>query len=102
MTPDDQRMLLLILPWIFSVKYEAEQYVKGIAFHWYYNYLVPPSFLTYVHHSYPDKFILATEACEGSQPFQKHVVLGSWKRGETYAQDIIEVILFLPQELILI
>lgn len=91
-TPDDQRIFTLLVPWILSHKYEADKYVKGIGFHWYYKLIAPPDILTLLHHRYPDKFILSTEACEGLGAFRQHVALGSWHRAETYAQDIIEVI----------
>jgi glucosylceramidase len=44
---------------------DANRYVSGIAVHWYQNFLAPPSVLTTTHEKFPDRFILATEACEG-------------------------------------
>lgn len=88
---DDQR---LMLPgWAKEVlrnDSDAKDYVDGIAFHWYLNSFVPAELLTITHQLFPDKFLLSTEACEGSQPFQKKIVLGSWNRGENYASDIID------------
>ena len=45
--------------------------------------------LTKVHDSWPDKFILATEACEGDFPIN-HVKLGDWSRAESYVSDIMD------------
>lgn len=44
---------------------EANKYVSGFGVHWYANNLVPPSVLTSTHEAFPDRFILATEACNG-------------------------------------
>lgn len=90
---DDQRIMLP--QWaqdILSADSEASKYVAGIAVHWYLNFAVPPTVLVSTHHQFPDKFILATEASEGSQPWDDiKVLLGSWERSENYAQDIIQV-----------
>lgn len=52
----------------------------------------PPSKLTDTHDSFPDYFILNTEACTGYIPFfPNKVKLGSWERGESYSKDIIQV-----------
>ncbi|RWS21465.1 glucosylceramidase-like protein, partial [Leptotrombidium deliense] len=48
----------------------------------------PREFLNFVHNKFSDKFILATEACEG--PHVPKVSIGDWKRGEHYASDIIK------------
>lgn len=45
---------------------EARKYVAGIGVHWYGNFLSPPSILTVTHDLFPDRFLLATEACEGN------------------------------------
>lgn len=72
----------------------ASSFVSGTAVHWYADDVTGPGVLDQAHNSFPDKFILATEACEGSQPFVKEKVsLGSWHRAETYASDIIQVCL---------
>jgi len=63
--------------------------VAGLAVHWYsrsndYAALTD----AYYKYIYPDKFILATEACDGwYQPLGPK--LGDWSRGENYLQDII-------------
>lgn len=41
--------------------------------------------------SFPDYFILATEACQGSKSTSRGVYLGSWSRAESYVHDIITV-----------
>ncbi|KAM7285332.1 lysosomal acid glucosylceramidase-like [Ixodes scapularis] len=80
----------------FSVKVlgdpEAAKFVQGVAVHWYANDYMGPWVLDKTHNNFPDKFILATEACEGwrSSDVEK-VILGSWKRAENYAHDILEV-----------
>jgi len=91
MTMDDQRYLLP--KWAKTVlsNAEAAKYVKGIAVHWYGNSYSPASLLTKTHEMFPDRFILATEACSGFEPWQtKKVILGSWERFEDYAKDILE------------
>lgn len=45
---------------------EAKKYVAGIAVHWYGDLLTSPSVLSGLHDLFPDHFILATEACEGT------------------------------------
>lgn len=56
----------------------------------------PASLLSTTHSHYPEKFILATEACNEVQIGVGPVVLGSWERGEYYSVDIIEVLVILP------
>ena len=46
---------------------EANKFVSGIGVHWYQNFISPPSVLTDTHNLFPDRFILATEACEGKR-----------------------------------
>jgi len=60
---------------------EAASYVKGTAFHWYSG----PQFenVQKTHDMFPDKFLLASEAC--TCPVQ----LGNWGSGESYGNDII-------------
>ena len=79
---DDQRFNL---PWyieqVFSNK-KAKHYISGTAVHWYGDMIAPPSVLDRTHDGYPDKFILMTEACEGTELLEPKVILGSWDRGE--------------------
>ncbi|CAH1363810.1 unnamed protein product, partial [Tenebrio molitor] len=81
---DDQRMFL---PWFLDEALSdntTRGYIDGIAVHWYADVFFPASLLTDTHNNFPEKFILATEACNGA------VVLGSWERGESYSNDIIQ------------
>ncbi|KAM7286292.1 lysosomal acid glucosylceramidase-like [Ixodes scapularis] len=73
---------------------DAAKYVQGVAVHWYADEFVGPGVLDKTHDNFPDKFILATEACKGDKPWDKaHVILGSWDRAENYAHDILEDLL---------
>ncbi|XP_061163463.1 lysosomal acid glucosylceramidase-like isoform X2 [Saccostrea echinata] len=88
---DDSR---LQLPYwaeqVFSSE-EARKFVSGIAVHWYQDFVAPTLALSSTHKMFPDKFLLATEACAGSLPWNyPKVALGSWKRGEDYAHDIMQ------------
>ena len=87
---DDQRFNL---PWymeqVFANK-KAKHYISGTAVHWYGDVIAPPSVLDRTHNGYPDKFILMTEACEGTELLEPKVILGSWSRGEKYVLSIIE------------
>ncbi|CAN7949891.1 unnamed protein product, partial [Ixodes pacificus] len=70
---------------------DAAKYVQGVAVHWYADEFVGPWVLDKTHDNFPDKFILATEACRGDKPWDKaKVILGSWDRAESYAHDILE------------
>ena len=71
----------------------AYKYVSGFAVHWYNDFFTPVQVLDLAHDAFPDKFILYTEACEGSQPWQapRHIALGSWERAESYSGNIMEV-----------
>lgn len=88
---DDQR---LFLPgWaerVFSHNPQVEQYVHGIAVHWYLDSLVSPKILQLTHEKFPNKFIFATEACHALGSFGPAVILGSFERAESYMRDIIE------------
>lgn len=69
----------------------TQNYVDGIAIHWYLDKITPPSVMAKTHKNFPDKFIISTEASAGFSPLSDAVSLGSWKRGENYAVDIMEV-----------
>ncbi|MFH4977701.1 hypothetical protein AB6A40_004410 [Gnathostoma spinigerum] len=75
---------------IFGDK-NASDYVAGLAVHWYLDSASSPDAYSEIHKVYPDKFILATEACSGAQPWDKGVILGSWNRGMDYALNIFDV-----------
>ena len=54
--------------------------------------IAPVSKLDETHDLFPEKFILATEACAGSIPFlEPKVDLGGWNRGQWYSVDILNV-----------
>ncbi|KAI9560631.1 hypothetical protein GHT06_011581 [Daphnia sinensis] len=88
MVVDDQRTFMPSWPKTVLADPEANKYVSGFGVHWYANNVVPPSVLTSTHEAFPDRFILATEACNG--PYEEPVIMGSWERLESYAHDIIE------------
>lgn len=84
-------MLMVLGVQVFSSE-EARKYVSGVAVHWYQDFITPAVALSSTHKKFPEKFILATEACSGARPWDiPKVSLGSWKRGEDYAHDIIQV-----------
>ncbi|KAJ8713063.1 hypothetical protein PYW08_008367 [Mythimna loreyi] len=91
-TGDDQRLTLLY--WVnlmIAEHHKALDYIDGIGVHYYTDFITPASVLSQVGKSYPDKFIIATEACEGTMLFEKHHVdLGSWTRAKKYLIDIID------------
>nr|XP_006814202.1 PREDICTED: glucosylceramidase-like [Saccoglossus kowalevskii] len=86
---DDNRIMLP--RWAETVLQDpdAAQYVSGIAVHWYLNSFIPANILSITHDKCPDYFILSTEACAGSFPLTKPVMLGNWERGESYSHDVI-------------
>ncbi|KZC06829.1 Glucosylceramidase [Dufourea novaeangliae] len=91
LTLDDQR---IFLPWF--VKHvlsneQAKKYIAGTAVHWYTDFISPAKVLDETHDAFPDKFILMTEACTGTQLDPPRVDKGSWPRGEKYFLSIIEV-----------
>ena len=69
----------------------ASEYISGLAVHWYLNSVTGYSRLTDTHKVNPNKFILGTEACAGTNPFKPKVMLGSWERAIDYVNDIIQV-----------
>uniref|UniRef100_A0A6P7FKV6 Glucosylceramidase n=1 Tax=Diabrotica virgifera virgifera TaxID=50390 RepID=A0A6P7FKV6_DIAVI len=85
MTVDDQRSLLPFVPQILRDN-KTKEYVDGIAVHFYKDLNNNTYLLDDVHKQYPDKFLLATEACVGTMG----VVLGDWSKGEVYAYDIMQ------------
>ncbi|XP_075983909.1 lysosomal acid glucosylceramidase-like [Anticarsia gemmatalis] len=88
---DDQR--LTIPYWINLMVREHPdvlKYIDGIAVHYYTDFIAPAALLSQLTKFYPDKFIISTEACQGSMWFEKHHVdLGSWPRAKGYIMDII-------------
>jgi hypothetical protein len=53
--------------------------------------VAPPSLMVQTHKNYPDLFMLSTEACNGFEADSPATSLGSWRRGEFYSTDIMEV-----------
>ncbi|XP_015911186.2 lysosomal acid glucosylceramidase [Parasteatoda tepidariorum] len=94
MIMDDARGLLPRWADIIMKDKEAAQFVSGVAFHWYYEDLMPHRILDITHGKHPSLFFLATEACTAYEPwvFPK-VDLGNWERAEQYAHDIIQDLL---------
>ncbi|KAH0819812.1 hypothetical protein GEV33_002979 [Tenebrio molitor] len=88
---DDQK---LWLTWYINAVLSNNKtldYVDGIAFHWYMGMVAPPSLMVQTHKNYPDLFMLSTEACNGFEADSPATSLGSWRRGEFYSTDIMEV-----------
>ncbi|XP_056900850.1 lysosomal acid glucosylceramidase [Takifugu flavidus] len=88
---DDNRLLLPYWAKIVLSDVHAGRYVHGVAVHWYMDSLVPAEMtLGVTHHLYPEYYLFGTEACAGWNPLDRGVKLGSWRRAEQYAHDIIE------------
>ncbi|XP_012528783.1 lysosomal acid glucosylceramidase isoform X2 [Monomorium pharaonis] len=88
---DDQRFEIPWYPKMMFKNPKAEKLFSGTAVHWYADNYFSPFRLNELHDTYPDKFILLTEACTGSSPLDiRKVILGSWERGQRYALNIIE------------
>ncbi|XP_037563118.1 lysosomal acid glucosylceramidase-like [Dermacentor silvarum] len=88
---DDNRIGIRYWANVVLGDHEAAKYVSGVAVHWYKNWLIGPWVLDMVHHNYPGKFILPSEACTGYSSGPHHqVMLGSWSRAEEYATDILQ------------
>jgi len=66
-------------------------YIDGLGVHWYTQ--SPYDGLSWTHQLMPDKFILATEACNAYLNEEHVPLLGSWYHGERYAADIINDLL---------
>lgn len=69
------------------------RYVDGAGLHWYMNgdnnYSNLNAAYQTLNADQKNRFILATEACEGYLPFFPGPDLGSWPRGEAYGHDIM-------------
>ncbi|XP_063368436.1 lysosomal acid glucosylceramidase-like [Cydia amplana] len=92
LTVDDQRVTIPIWFNVMVQKYpEVLGWIDGIGVHWYTDKFTPASILRDTVKNHPDKFIIATEACEGSMPWQlEKVSLGDWSRAQSYIHDILE------------
>ncbi|GMS97780.1 hypothetical protein PENTCL1PPCAC_19955, partial [Pristionchus entomophagus] len=89
---DDQRVYLPEWADEFAEDADALALLDGIAVHWYADHAKPASVLSEVHEKHPDKFILYTEACNGSPTSGNPAgpSLGNYTYGENYAHSIIE------------
>nr|XP_037268266.1 lysosomal acid glucosylceramidase-like [Rhipicephalus microplus] len=87
---DDSRLVLPHWANVVLGDPDAAKYVGGVAVHWYTDNITDPHVLDEVHDSFPNKFILGTEACTGSEKLEEKVLLGSWERAELYAADILQ------------
>ncbi|KAI3414197.1 hypothetical protein GPALN_011654 [Globodera pallida] len=84
---DDQRDILLESAEKLFSDQNGLNAIDGLGVHWYKH----SSFaaLTLTHNLYPDKFLLATEACHGDSPWEHRPLLGDWLRGWAYGHDIL-------------
>nr|XP_039266841.1 lysosomal acid glucosylceramidase-like [Styela clava] len=87
MIHDDQRVFLPAWPKEVLSDPSAAKYVSGIGVHWYWDWLIGPEKLNITHNLFPDKFILATEACVKHPPTES---IGNWEMGEKYSNDILD------------
>ncbi|GLV40110.1 Glucocerebrosidase 1b [Carabus blaptoides fortunei] len=87
---DDNRILLPYWLLLEFATNKGMNYVDGLGMHWYTDSLIPAVMLDWTRFFYPNIFLLGTEACAGDRRFKKKVVLGNWRRGEMYADSIIE------------
>lgn len=88
---DDMRAFLPLWANLVLKDKDAAKYIAGVAVHWYLDSVTDPARLDETHDAFPDKFILATEACMGDKPWIKEKVqLGSWDRAENYSHDILQ------------
>ncbi|KAF8357905.1 hypothetical protein PRIPAC_92900, partial [Pristionchus pacificus] len=62
---DDNRFLLPDWADVMFADPAVSSYVSGIAVHWYEDEIVNPNILSTTHDRHPEKFLLATEACNG-------------------------------------
>lgn len=69
---------------------QSQQYVSGVAYHWYANSVkkhdFPDKVLDRMHDLFPNWFVINSEACH-----LQGLGFGSWDYGERYAFDIIRV-----------
>lgn len=90
MCNDDQRFEVPHRPFEVLNDSVANSYTDGVAVHWYEDFLFDANVLSQVHDAHPDKFILATEACNGYSFLEPGPKLGNWYNGMSYAIDIME------------
>ncbi|CAL1684507.1 unnamed protein product [Lasius platythorax] len=86
---DENRLVLPDWPKKIFQDKRARDIASGIAVHFYFDNVIVPYNLGEIKRLFPEKSIIYTEACVGVFEDQK-VILGSWRRGEMYAKNIIE------------
>ncbi|XP_060111216.1 LOW QUALITY PROTEIN: lysosomal acid glucosylceramidase-like [Heteronotia binoei] len=75
---------------VLSEDSEAHRYIHGIGLHWYLDFIAPiDDTVGLTNQMFPDYFLLSTEACAGSQFWERDVILGSWDRGNQYSRSIM-------------
>jgi len=89
---DDQRYTLA---WWFKTMEKSHNqslsYIDGLAVHWYWDRMIPPTLLDEHHRKYPDMLIFNTESSLGDKPWESSSpILGSWRRAEKYIEGIME------------
>ncbi|XP_018316199.1 glucosylceramidase isoform X2 [Mycetomoellerius zeteki] len=89
LTMDDTRLSIPDWPKTVFEDRRARDIISGIAVHFYFDHFISPSVLNEIKELFPEQSILYTEGCAGVFEEQK-VILGSWKRAELYAANIIE------------
>jgi glucosylceramidase len=90
---DDQRFMLPKWAQVVLSDPEAAKFVSHIAVHWYGDKYTPVQVLDQTHEQFPDYSLFGTEACTGeAAKGGQRVELGNWKRGESYAHDILETL----------
>ncbi|XP_060534930.1 lysosomal acid glucosylceramidase-like [Cylas formicarius] len=90
---DESRGSLLFFNEFTLSNDDVVNYLDGVGIHWYSDNAIPPSALELASTSKKDLFKLSTEACTGFAHFlemEPAVLLGSWERGVSYIEDILE------------
>lgn len=84
----NEDVMTVIIPKVLADP-DANRFVSGIAVHWYANDAVPPGVLTLTHDLFPDRFLLATEACNGKKTIVSSsvaILMHSVKQGRSKSQ----------------
>lgn len=89
---DDQRYVLpRWMDQMYSAYPKSKEFIDGHAVHWYWDKFISSKNLESTYQKYPDKLLIATEACSGDKPWEVHgPILGFWPRTEDYILDIID------------
>jgi glucosylceramidase len=91
LTDDDNRLTLFHwLEHMHEGNSDMDDFMDGIAYHWYSDRSISALVLDRVHEKYPEKIMISTEACAGWSPLEvRKPLLGYWPRGEEYILDIM-------------